>query len=331
MGLEDASVKELIKNIHDGINSDILLFVSYEKKDKELFMLIKNKLDEILPDVEPINFNSKNNLIFKLFNSKDIEFQETKFVSKEEYEKEKDEEDKNSIPSAIESDTNDDLKESQSDSNLLRDFKLIEILAKASSGFNTLFTKSEREQFIISSINAALRITQKIFTVDKTKFLEFSNKFEEIKKEIKKISKRNKAIEKVDELIMSITPAALLYTYLTSVFTSFELVISDWVSSSFSFPIVSNLDDELLSNSIFKLYCCSHLGNFEKFKSTLAKCLSKYEPEKHYLAMLKQAVVLFMLDNVIGSNSVKELATITGISYESLISMVPPGQIEHKH
>ena len=322
-----AEVNSLFENINSGINSDVLLFVCYELKDKSLLERIDNYLDNLCSNVEPLDFNSKNNAILKSVGDEDVSLLEEISFTKEEYEKEKDEREKVSFPA--ESKKENDSKNISSNYFDVKALKLIEIMSKALSGFSTLLNGDERTKYMKSTINASLRIVQVLFTINNEQYTQMLNILETIKKEIIKLSNEDPSLEKMRNMVSSLTLEGILFNYLTSVVTSFEYSISSWMSSGVSIPIIDGLDDQKITNSLFRIFSYVHMGSFVKYKNLLNKCLKEYADNRTITVLFSSTVISYILQNTISISELKELSQVAKLRFESLKKVVPQGQITY--
>ena len=318
----------LLNNIGHSLNSDVLLFVVYELKEKDLFDYIDKEINNIFPDCEPINFNTKNNVILKSVGKGDVFLEKEITFTKAEYEAEKDEEEKNNLPSVSSKNNQLSQNEDKEENSALKSLKLIEIMAKALSGFSTLFNAEERGKYLSDVNNACLRLAQKLFTINPDQFAMMKSVLERIREIINEESKHKKAYEKLQTMFNSISLEGLLYNYLVNVVSSIEFSVSDWASSGISIPIIDKIDSTQITNCLFKLCSYIHMGSFEKYKNQLKKVLDSYEDDNPTTIIFHPTVIMYILQNVVSNNELLELSKVSGISCESLKKMSPAGQID---
>lgn len=328
-GKNQNDLNMLLNNIGYGINSDVLLFVSYELKEKELFERINNEISCLFSEYEPINFNSKNNPVLKSLSKGDVFLEKEISFTKDEYEQEKDEEEKRQLPAQTRDAEDLNSNNNEDDKNIIKSLKLIEIMSKALSGFSTLFNGEERELYIKTVINACLRIVQRLFTISPEQFEAMKRVLDKAKEEIKELSRDKKALEKIQGLIGSLSLEGILYSYLVNVTSSIEFSISDWMSSGISMPIIEKLPNDLVTNSLFKLCSFIHMGAFEKFKNQFTKSSNMYKGDNSMSVIFNPTIIMYILQNVISPKELQELANVSEFSEKALKSMIPVGQINY--
>lgn len=324
---EDKELNDIITNIGHHLNSDVLLFASYNLKDKTIFKRIEELLNHFLIDVEPINFDTKNNIVVKSIATKDVGLKET-YYSKGEYEKDRDTSEKESMPAKAKQ--NDSIEKGiEEDSDIInKSLKLIEIMSKALSGFSGLFSGEERKRYISCSLSACLRLVQKLFTISKEQYEFLESEFEKGKRKLLESIKEKEIYSKIESAFSSFSIGGLLYNYLVNIVISLEFLISDWMSSSVSLPIIETTDSSLLTNQLFKLCSYINTGSLEKFNN-LFKKVRETNGERFPVMMLFMPLVnLYLLKNIVDQRELVELSKASNVSLSTLKEIAPLGQIK---
>ena len=319
-------VEKLLSNINFGNNSDILLFVSYELKEKSVFSSIKNTIDNSFLEFEPISLNKNNNRILKEINGEMVE-PTNKMVNKDEYIETKDNEEKKVIGNSLGKPKDTTKNKNSSGNNII---KMIEILSKAMSGFGNLFVKEERTEYIRSIIDVTLRLVQCFFTITDDDYKKFEKIFNKTKEKIINELSKDKTYSDILDDFKGLTLVGILYKYLINVVQALEYTISDWMTSSISLNFIDKLDDNDYIDCFIKLSSYVHMGNFEKFKNQLSKAYSISNGNILLRLLFLPSVNMYIVKNFVGKEQLKMISDITEIPLKHLEDMVPKSQLYYK-
>ena len=270
-----------IKNICFGINSDIIMFISYILSNTSILSIIYKYSEELFKDISEISLDKKNILLFNTSNDEKINGVSEK--GKQEYKKQKEKiEEKNYSESSIEGIGSFDYDVSEINNTLnmyIRANKYTEILCKALPGFHSkikLNSKKELVDIIYSNVRKI--VYSLIEPIDSDldlicdDLLEFARRNNTKKKNGDEFTK--------DDMLKMLNDTCR--ATMLSIFDHF----SEIATSSKTIELLKNKNTSDLSEKLFRLLAIENSGDTKLLIKEAKKLYDTYE-KTNYKIMIQ--------------------------------------------
>ncbi len=324
----DEYIQKLIDNIRFGLNSDILLFILFHTKEIKPIIRISELLNSKYVDVKKIDFNNAKNVLFSDETVLPAESDKNKITKTEKLER-KDASEKTRVRNAAEKENDQmlDVEEDEEANKIIETLKMVEIVSKAISGFQSLIDKITRKALFDSAFNVILRMLANYFTFTNEEVEQLENDYSEYKtQKIEELSLDiNNNQKEIDDLKNS-SIKNFLFGLLIETLTMYESVFAYLVASKQTISFIDELQSDVFENCVFKLYCYIFMGNFEKFVAELKIASTKFNPNK-----IDNLVKFFARIYIIHNNFTSEqLDRLCSVSQTKKASLLPYASREEK-
>lgn len=278
-------IENVLKNICFGINSDIVLFISYLSNNTRIINTICEYANNLMSDIEAVSFESDNiKLLSNNFNIKSIGA--PKNEDKEEYEKRQDK---------IEEITYDvdnieargiyeyDETEINSFHNKLScSIKYTEMICKALPAFYSIMKATSKTKLVDSIFSFPNKI---IFSLLDPVSSSIENVCTEIKKYADEICERSN----IKKILTEDKIAEMLSVQAQCIFLSVYNTFSELAVNKKSLDILLSYQDSTIAHKFFKLSILDNYGNTDAFFKAIESFLKEYD--KPNLRLLTQRLV----------------------------------------
>lgn len=301
--VEDITYLE--EHIEEGLNSEILVFISSNYGANSFFGNIYNRLKELLSSENIATFDLDNTPILKALAGEKLP---TKGEKKRDIEKRLDKQEekvleKTSIETNDAFSQNTDLNESEK--KFLKVLKLADVLSKAVASFNSHIKFVERKKYL-SLLQESSMYVLKVFT-------DFSD--EEYDGFLKKIKELHKNDKGYDEHKLKIAIYDFTTTYALNFLTGFE---NSFVTKNAIDLFEYSKSD--FNSLIFNAISLERYGNIEKFLEFISKNYRNSSNNGQY--MLSRITWLFIVTKKISLTDLKKICEIENLSYKKAISLI---------
>lgn len=314
---DKTEIAYLCDNIVEGLNGDIFLFVIYELNQVNVLYNIKNTLDEALQSYEEINLEKRNNPILK----KEIIYKpETKqqAESKKQMIERLDTGERKRINTAHESEQHAlDKKEYDEDDALFRTlqkaWKLLEVLAKSTSGFNREIKANKRIELMKFISSMTFKILYATFDISEEVADELIKFFEDIKaKEIENAKAEGKSKQYIDK-INEFSFQNFMYDRITTSMLNAILNVCKLMLSDASVPFISELDDadNDFCHKMFQLSAYELTGKIDLFMRLFEDVYTNKKTSAGNKYLMERIMRVFIIRNNVSSSVIDKLVNIT--------------------
>lgn len=281
---EYSGIEYVLRNICFGINSDIVLFISYLSNNTRIINTICKYAGDLISDSQDISFEKDNIKLLSNYNINAID--EPQNEDKEKYEKQKDEAEEIAYDiDNIEARGIYDYDESKIDSfqcKLSCSIKYTEMICKALPAFYSIMKANQKSQLVESIFSYPNKI---IFSL----LDPVSSDLENICKQLKKFADEIYEKYKIGKVITEEKIAEMLSVQAQSVFLSVYNNFSELAVNKKTLNILLSYQDSTIAHEFFKLSILDNSGNTDLFFKEVEKFIKEYD--KPNLRLLTQRLV----------------------------------------
>lgn len=253
-------INYILKNICFGINSDIILFISYLSNNTRIIKSICEYADQIMSDFGEISFENNNVMLLSNYGALPAKEPEEKDV--EEYEERKDKAEELSYDiDSIEARGIYKYDESEIDKfyyKLERSIKYTEMICKALPAFNSIMKANQKNNLVEKIYSFPNKIIFEILDPISSEMASICKQIKQYADEIQKKYQTGKAIDedKIKEMLSTQAQCAFL-----SCFNSF----SELAVNKKTLEILNSYNYSSISEKLFRLSILDNSGNTDLF------------------------------------------------------------------
>ncbi len=281
---EYEGIEYILRNICFGINSDIILFISYLSNNTRIINTICEYAGVLISDWQDISFENNNIKLLSNYNVKTMD--KPKNDDKKNFEKQKDEIEEFSYDvNNIEARGIYAYDETEINSfryTLSRSIKYTEMICKALPAFHSIMKAGQKTKLIDSIFSYPNKI---IFSL----LDPVSSDLDNICKELKQYADEIYDKQKTGKVITEEKIAEMLSIQAQSLFLSVYDNFSELAVNKKTLDILLSYEDSNIAHKLFKLSILDNSGNTDLFFKEVEKFIKKYD--KPNLRLLIQRLV----------------------------------------
>lgn len=320
---ETEHLNKLITDISYGINSDILLFILFYTRDVKVIKQLSNNLNHKYEKVKKLDFSDNKNILFSEQTSLLEESDDNK-VSKSEQVVRADKKEKELVVQGEEREIRqisikqeDDIKK-----EMFETLKTVEIVSKAVSGFQSIFTIEARKELFKSVYDAIMRMISFIFDFKNENIEELEKEYTEYKeKRLIELAEEKEKNKKEIELLKSSSVKNFLYGLLIQALTMYESSLAFLIASKQTMTIINSLSSNQFENCVFKLYSYIYTHKFDKFISELNFAKNNFHPNK-INNLVKFFVRIYIIHNSFSQEQLNLICSVSNIKKTELLPYI---------
>ena len=282
---EYKDIENILEKICFGINSDIVLFISYLSNNTRIINTICEYANELMSEIESVSFETDNiKLLSNNYHMNSIE--EPNNEDKSEYEKRKDDIEEITYEGEdIEARGIYDYDETEIDetyNKLLRSIKYTEMICKALPAFYSIMRAQAKNELVKSIFSFPNKIIFSLLEPVSNNLDDICAQIKNYADEIYKINNTGKLLteEKIVEMLSESARCIFL-----SVYNSF----SELAVNRKSLSMLLSYQSTSIANEFFKLSILDNSGNTDEFFKEVERFIKKHN--KPNLRILVQQLV----------------------------------------